>query len=84
MPHDERDENSGKFEPKYQDSEFVEAVANLSDHPTTREVASEVGCDHDTARRRLNRLADEQRVERTMIAATIVWSLVEEEEESEA
>ena len=80
MPHDERNEDSGKFTPKYQDSEFTDAVADLSDHPTTSDVAREVGCDHDTARRRLNRLADDGRVDRTMIAATIVWSVVEDSE----
>ena len=73
MPNDARNEKSGQFAPKYADEDFLEAVQTLGE-ATTREVAEHVGADHDTARRRLNTLADENRVGRREIAATILWS----------
>lgn len=73
MPNDKQDEQTGRFEKKYADEDFLNALAALEE-ATTREVAEHVGADHDTARRRLNALADEERVERRKIAATILWS----------
>ena len=73
MANDVRNEESGQFVPKYDDEDFIEAVQALEE-ATTREVAEHIGADHDTARRRLNKLADEGRVGRREIAATILWS----------
>lgn len=78
MPNDARNADTGQFAPKYEDEEFIDAVGALKE-ATTREVADRVGADHDTARRRLNALADEGRVDRRRIAATIVWSVAADE-----
>lgn len=85
MPNDVRNDESGQFVPKYADADFLAAVDTF-DEATTREVAEHVGADHDTARRRLNALADKGRVGRRRIAATILWSdaTADTEDETEA
>lgn len=78
MPNDKQDEQTGRFERKYTDEEFLNAMDALGE-ATTREAAEYVGADHDTARRRLNTLADEGQVDRRKVAATILWNVVDED-----
>lgn len=73
MPNTARNDESGQYAAKYADEDFLDALDALGE-ATTREVAEHVGADHDTARRRLNALADEDRVGRRKVAATILWS----------
>ena len=75
MPHSDRSDESGRFTPKFADDEFIDAVSELGE-ATTREVAEQVGADHDTARRRLTRLSESDDVCRRKVGNTILWSLV--------
>ncbi|SEL20261.1 hypothetical protein SAMN04488691_103237 [Haloferax larsenii] len=70
----DRDEDSGQFTEQYQQEAFLKAVGKL-DHATTSKVAEEVGCSYDLAYRRLNALADEEKVSRIEIGSSFVWTL---------
>lgn len=71
-----RDEERGQFGSKYPDEAFLDAIEDAG-HAATQGVADRVGCDHSTATRRLNDLADSGEVERTDLGNNIMWTLSE-------
>jgi DNA-binding Lrp family transcriptional regulator len=62
---------------QYSDSDFLDAVEKHAP-ASTSEVAQEVGCTRRNADMRLKRLANEGKVKRKKIAASQVWTLVED------
>lgn len=62
---------------QYSDGDFLDAVAKHTP-ASTSEVANEVGCTRRNADMRLKKLADEGKVKRKKIAASQVWTLVED------
>lgn len=73
MPNDQRESESGQFASKYPDETFLSALNDLGE-AGTRDVAEHVGCDRDTARRRLTALAESSDANRRKIAGAILWS----------
>ena len=79
MVNDSRDSTSGQYTPVYEDDDFLEAIRDRDGRASTRQVADAVGCDKDTAYRRLRSLAEGGELEREDIGNTILWSLETEE-----
>jgi len=73
MPNDARNEDSGQFTSKYSDETFLDALGELG-ATGTPELATEVGCDYDTALRRLSALAERGVIDRRRFAGSILWS----------
>jgi DNA-binding Lrp family transcriptional regulator len=62
---------------RFSDSDFLDAVEKHAP-ASTSEVGDEVGCTRRNADMRLKKLADEGKVKRKKIAASQVWTLVED------
>lgn len=61
---------------RFSDDEFIDVVDRLGGNfLTTAKVASEVGCSHDTARRRLHNLADAGRIKRRQPNQEYFWCM---------
>ena len=80
MPNDVTDPETGQFVSKYGEGAFRGALADLGETGTA-EVAEYVGCTHDTAYKRLNKLAKSEDIDRRRVAGAILWSLPEGEDE---
>jgi len=76
MPYDERDGETGRFEPTFSEQEVLDAVENVDDGTTT-EIAETVGCAYRTAYEYLTRLESNGRVTRRKIGTASVWELNE-------
>jgi len=74
MPYDERDEDTGQFQPTFSDDEFLSTVSNAN-LPTTSEVADSVGCEYRTAYARLRDLEEAGKVESRTVGNSLVWEL---------
>lgn len=61
---------------KYPLNDFIQAVKSEGGEATTPEIRDEVGCGHETARRRMNELEDDGLVKSSKIGPTLVWTLV--------
>lgn len=71
---EERQREGGSYSREYEDSEFLEAVREHAP-ATTGDVADAVGCHRATARRRLETLAEEGRLDKKRVSTTTVWTL---------
>ena len=80
MPNDARNDASGQFVEKYPREAFLRAIAEAEPVAGTGEVANVVGCEHDTAYKRLQRLLDEGTVEKRKVGNMLLWSLTDEGE----
>lgn len=67
-----RNEDTGQYEPKFPDEEFIDALGN-HEYPTTSAVASDVGCGYRNSYKRLKKLEEEGRVEGREIGKSLVW-----------
>lgn len=80
MPGKDRDEESGEYVDTYPDAEFIEAIETYDGAAGTLEIAEHVGCHRDTARRRLNEMADKGTVRRRDVGDAALWMLREGED----
>ena len=71
MPR-KQDAQSGRFSQVYTDEDFLNAIDELGE-PGTGEVAAEIGCSRDHARRRLRNLEQDGVVESRMVGTVILW-----------
>jgi hypothetical protein len=71
-PYFEQENESGKIRKKYPDSDFVQAVSELSP-ASTSEVGEAVGCSADNAYRRLKALEEAGKVESKMAGNSLIW-----------
>lgn len=81
MVNESRDENSGQYKPVYEDGDFIAAIRERDGMASTRQVADAVGCDKDTAYRRLRSLTDAGDLDREDIGNTILWTVAETEDD---
>ena len=72
--NEKRDDQSGRYASNYDDEVFIDALATLGE-TGAREVSEEVGCDYDTARRRLRRLAERGEVDRRQVSSLTLWTV---------
>ena len=71
----DRDDESGQYTKTYSQEEFLEALERLGPEAGTQEIADEVGCNRDTAYRRLRNLEEENEVESRKIGMVRLWSI---------
>lgn len=69
--------DEGRYTTEYRDDDFLDALREQGGSSGTLDVAQQVGCDRDTARRRLNALVDAGEVERRDVGDAALWSLVD-------
>lgn len=80
MPRNQgsREREHGQYTSEYSDDAFLEAIRAVEETgelADTVDVAQEVGCHRDTARRRLNQMAEEGTVERLEVGTSRVWRI---------
>jgi Mn-dependent DtxR family transcriptional regulator len=78
MPGKDRDEESGKYTTTYTDSDFIEAIGNGDGMAATSDVAESVGCSHQTAYERLQRLEEQGEIRSREVGNSLLWSTVDE------
>lgn len=71
-PDRQRDEDNGQFGSEYSPNRFIEAVRRL-EPTTTGEVADELECHRNTARRNLNDLADSGELKKSRRSGAFLW-----------
>lgn len=81
MPYDDRNEETGKFNQRYTDSDFLDAIASIDHEASTREVQNEVGCAHRTAHSRLSKLEDSGEIRSREVGKVMLWSIPGSDEE---
>ena len=69
----ERDEQTGQYTGEYPDEEFIDTIQGSDQMLGTGEIAESVGCAHDTAYKRLQRLEDNDIVGSQKVGNTLVW-----------
>lgn len=79
MVERERDEETGKYQTKFTDGEFLDAVEEL-EPATTQEVRERVGCAYRTCHERLSMLKGGGEIDSRKVGNTILWILPENEE----
>lgn len=78
MVNESRDDTSGQYTPVYEDADFFEAIRERDGMASTRQVADAVGCDKDTAYRRLRSLRDDQgELTSEDLGNTLLWRINE-------
>jgi predicted transcriptional regulator len=70
--HDSRDETTGRFAPKFDEQDILDAVRE-HEPAATREIAETVGCTRQSADYRLRRLEEGGRVRSKKVGPTLVW-----------
>lgn len=76
MPGEDRDA-SGKYTTSYPDSVFLTAVQKLGPEVGTQAVADEVGCNRDTAYRRLRSLEESGELRSRKVGMARLWSIAD-------
>jgi len=71
----ERDDKTGKYTDEYPEEAFLDAIRNADQMLGTGEIADSVGCAHDTAYKRLQKLEEEGVIVSQKVGNTIVWSI---------
>jgi hypothetical protein len=77
MPGKDRDDESGEYVTTYPDEAFLQAVDTLGPAVGTQAITDEVGCDRDTAYRRLRALEDEGKLESRKVGMARLWSVAD-------
>lgn len=78
MVNESRNGESGQYTTVYEDAEFIQAIRDRGGMASTRQVADAVGCDKDTAYRRLRSLRESDEIESEDIGNTMLWTIEEE------
>jgi len=73
MTGQDRDDESGEFTPSYSAEQFLAALETLGGAAGTREIADEVGCHRETARRWLNDLEEGGDITRQTVGDAALW-----------
>jgi len=72
-----RDEETGRYTGEYDREAFLTAIRDHDGIPGTGDVASAVGCSHDTAYKRLQQLERDGAVESKKVGNTLVWRVTD-------
>lgn len=83
MPGAERDNDSGQYTETYDTEEFLAAIDDSEGMTGTQDVADAVGCEYETAYKRLRKLADEGVVDSQKVANARVWLIDDSTDASE-
>ncbi|PGF14266.1 transcriptional regulator [Natrinema sp. CBA1119] len=74
-PDRRRNEDNGQYESKHSSNRYLDAVRRL-EPTTTGEVANELECHRNTARRNLNDLADAGKLKKTKRSGAFLWQTI--------
>lgn len=74
----ERDEETGRYSESYNQEDFISAILEADGMMSTGDIARTIGCNHDTAYKRLQRMEIENIVKSEKIGNTLVWRIPEE------
>ena len=72
----ERDEHTGRFTGEYSDEDFL-SVIREEGMAGTGDIADRVGCAHDTAYKRLQKMEKERKVSSKKVGNTLLWEMIE-------
>ena len=70
----DRDDESGQYTETYPREDFLTALEEHGPDVGTQEIANQVGCNRDTAYRRLRRLEKQDLVKSRKIGMVRLWS----------
>jgi Mn-dependent DtxR family transcriptional regulator len=70
----DRDEESGQYTGQYTTEDFLNAINTEGGMAGTGEIAEIVGCAHDTAYKRLQKMEDEGLVSSRKVGNTLLWT----------
>jgi len=71
----DRDERTGRYTGEYSTEDFLSAIRDEGGMVGTGEVADQIGCAHDTAYKRLQKMEDDGLVSSRKVGNTLVWSV---------
>lgn len=74
----DRDEETGRYTGEYPSDEFLAAIREAGGMAGTGEIATAVGCAHDTAYKRLQQMEDDGTVSSRKMGNTLVWTTNDE------
>lgn len=73
----DRDEETGRYTGEYPDEDFLDAIRGEGGMAGTGDIAAAVGCAHDTAYKRLQRMEGRGMVSSRKIGNTLLWMIVD-------
>lgn len=71
----DRDEETGQYTGEYDTEDFLDAIRDEGGMAGTGEIAEAVGCAHDTAYKRLQRMEAEGTVSSKKVGNTLLWTV---------
>lgn len=71
----DRDEETGRYTGEYSTEDFLNAINAEGGMAGTGEIADQVGCAHDTAYKRLQRLEKDGLVTSQKVGNTLLWEV---------
>lgn len=75
----ERNEDTGQYTGEFPEGDFLDAIEAEGGMAGTGEIADRVGCAHDTAYKRLQKLEERDMVSSRLIGNTLLWEVATEE-----
>ena len=75
----DRDEKSGRYTGQYTSKDFLDAINAEGGMAGTGDIADLVGCAHDTAYKRLQKMEEEGLVSSRKVGNTLLWRSSEKE-----
>ena len=75
MTGKDRDDESGRYTTTYPREDFLNAVKKLGPSVGTQAIADAVGCNRDTAYRRLRDIEKEGAIESRKVGMARLWSI---------
>ncbi|WP_302081075.1 transcriptional regulator [Salinibaculum rarum] len=70
----DRDEETGRYTGEYSTEDFLNAISAEDGLAGTGDIADRVGCAHDTAYKRLQRLEKKGLVSSRKVGNTLLWT----------
>jgi len=71
----DRDDETGRYTGEYSTEDFLEAITAEDGMAGTGDIADQVGCAHDTAYKRLQRMEKQGLVSSRKVGNTLLWSI---------
>lgn len=70
----DRDEDTGRYTGEYSTQNFLDAINREEGMAGTGDIADRVGCAHDTAYKRLQKMEEEGLVSSRKVGNTLLWT----------
>lgn len=77
----DRDTDTGQYVAEYPDSKFITAIRDLDRDAGTQAIADAVGCQYDTAYKKLTRLEKREQVKSRKIGSARLWEVADTDAE---